>query len=238
MTEYPGVEVPRGGTKVVEFFTEKSGVPSEPYEVEVEWRDPAGVARETDKLSLGTVYRPTGSTADSDPGHFKAAYPVASDAELSSAWAAYGRWKSQAADAFSGWALIESFTVVESELTITTGAPYLCTTTDVTDLVNGVNQLALPAGANATRILKFVEWNHGLVLNELEVATAGELSPNQQVAARGACAFLAAADLLFSIDPTSKDLAKVCESYRERAWRNIARIKAASTAVVPLVEVL
>lgn len=223
MTEYAGSQVPVGGEKVIEFFTKKNGQAIEPNALEVEWRKDAAV-QETDTLAGGGVYRPTGSTSSNDPGHFKAKRLIPTDAALGTGYAAYGRWKENAGDAFTGWVLIETFEVVASALSLSLGQPLLCTVTDVRDravTIKGAG--ALPVGATDTRILGIVTIAHNSVVARFGKAAMTELTEQQKVVGKGACILLSVADLLVSLYPASESVARIASEYRKRAWEDVDR---------------
>lgn len=227
MAEYTGSTVPRGDDKVTEFFTEDNEVPTEPYAVEIEWRDPSGVVLETDTLANGGVYRPTGSTSGNDPGHFKAKRTVGVAEALSAAYTAYGRWKKNSGDAFTSWALIETYEVVASLLTMTSGSPYLCDETDVKDHLVNVNGLTLNDGATSALITRFISTANAECLLEARVATISEFDDRVQLVARRSCALIAAAEVLRATFPQNEEINETADKWRERA---LERLRAAAMA--------
>lgn len=226
MTEYVlGDEVPRGGDAVIDFTIKVNGVPTEPSVVTVKWKDSSGATIETDTLAGGTVYRPTGSTAQNDPGHFRAKWTVPGAQALGSGYTVTVEG-TVSGEAF-GPNTLKSFEVVLSAVTTTVGGPYFCTNQDVKDYLT-LNGQSLPSQMTDAKIDDKISLIHHELLARFRKPSLAELSDLQVQVGKLACAMLTAADLLLAVNK-SEDATRVVDFWRKRANEAVDRSRGIPT---------
>lgn len=227
MTVYTGPKVPRGEEKEVDFTLKLAEVPTEPDTVTVTWKAPDGSTIETDTLAGGGVYRPPGSSASSDPGHFRAKRTVGTSEALSAAYTVYVAWTKGSAS--SGSLYLASYEVVASSQSVVQGGPTLASPQDVKDALfkaGGFNETDAPSDPIIQdRLTRKQE----VVLAHAGADDLTQLTPQQQVVAKDVLIALVVGDLLASYYPNSADAAKVVKEWRARALEDLEAARARTT---------
>lgn len=221
MTDYYGSEVPRGDTKASSFFIENgAGQPVEPYDAEFQWRAPDGSVLETDTLAAG-ITRPTGSTAENDPGHFVAKYDVPAGGTIAVGYTGYLRVKPTSTSAWTAWMLVETWQVIAAPISVQPAGPHLATEQDVRDALYEIVGQSAPAGLTAGRIEESLDMNEAIILKAFGEDEISDLTDQAAQIGRRSLIDFVVADILLALFPSSLDMTTIADRRRKMALQNI-----------------